>query len=607
MCGIVGYLGKQNALPILLDGLKRLEYRGYDSAGISLLYKGRVSTFKAAGRVSELDSRLDHNALGNLGLAHTRWATHGQPSESNAHPHSDCQGRIWLVHNGIIENYRELRQRLIAKGHIFRSETDTEVLAHLIEEFYDNDLTQAIRAALGQVRGAYGLAVISADEPDKLIASRCGSPLLVGLSEGETIVASDASAILRHTNQVIYLEDGEIAVIRPDGFQIVDAEARVLDKEVSELEWDVDQAEKLNYPHFMLKEIYEQPEALVNSIRGRICQPTGKAKLGGLDSVKDRLRQVDKLMIVACGTASYAGMVGEYMLEEYAGLSTEVEFASEFRYRKPILDEGTALLAISQSGETADTLAAIREAKEKGAVTLGIVNVVGSTIARETDAGVYNHIGPEIAVASTKAYTSQLAILALLTVFFGRQRQMSFTIGERILSELVSLSRKMELIFSQTEKIKALARAFASSQHFAFLGRKYNYPTALEGALKLKELSYIHAEGYPSGEMKHGSIALIDQEFPTICLVPRDSVYEKNVSNMEEIKSRGGPVIAVTTEGNTELERLAEGVVYIPKTLEMLTPLLAVVPLQLFAYYAAVERGCDVDKPRNLAKSVTVE
>lgn len=607
MCGIVGYLGKQNALPILLDGLKRLEYRGYDSAGISILHNGAILTTKAAGKISELDKKLDQEAPGNLGIAHTRWATHGKPGELNAHPHSDCQGNIWVVHNGIIENYRELKEWLAGKGHKFVSETDTEVFSHLLEEFYAGDLTAAMQEALTYVRGAYGVVAMSAQEPEKLVAARYGSPLLVGLAENETIIASDASAILRYTNQVVYMEDGEIAEINGSGFRIVDADARELEKEVSELEWDLDQAEKQDFPHFMLKEIHEQPAAVLDSIRGRADKETGRVKLGGLEAVSERLRQIEKLMIVACGTASYAGMAGEYMLEEYAGLSTEVEFGSEFRYRKPILNETTALLAISQSGETADTLAAIREAREKGALTLGIVNVVGSTISRETDAGVYNHIGPEIAVASTKAYTSQLAILALLTVFLGRQRQMSYTMGKRILDELGLLPEKMDSIIRESEKIKAIAGELSGFRHIAYLGRKYNYPTALEGALKMKELSYIHAEGYPSGEMKHGSIALIDDNFPTVCIAPKDSVYEKNVSNIEEIKARGGQVVAVTTEGNQELEVIADKVIYIPKTLEMLTPVLAAVPLQLLAYYAAVARGCDVDKPRNLAKSVTVE
>jgi len=600
-------LGKQDALPVLLDGLKRLEYRGYDSAGISVLSPDGIKTTKAVGKISELDSKLDHELAGRLGIAHTRWATHGKPNEQNAHPHADCTGNIWVVHNGIIENYEELKRWLAGKGHVFLSETDTEAISHLIEEFYENDLTAAVRRALKCIKGAYGVAAISGQEPDKLVAARCGSPLLVGLADKETIIASDASAILRYTNQVIYLEDGEIAEINGSGFKIADLDARELDKEVSEIEWSLEQAEKQNFAHFMLKEIYEQPEAVTNSFRGRMDEQAGKAKLGGLEAVSERLRSMEKLMIVACGTAAYAGMVGEYMLEEYAGISTEVEYASEFRYRRPILDERTGLLAVSQSGETADTLAAIREAREKGALSLGLVNVVGSTISRDTAAGIYNHIGPEIAVASTKAYTSQLTILALITLFLGRQRGMSFTMGSRILEELSAIPEKIESIIARDEAIQHIARKYSRFRHMGFLGRKYNYPTALEGALKLKELSYVHAEGYPSGEMKHGSIALVDKDFPSVCVAPRDSVYEKNVSNIQEIKSREGRVIAVTTEGNTELEDLADEVIYIPKTLEMLSPILAVVPLQLFAYHMAVVRGCDVDKPRNLAKSVTVE
>ena len=611
MCGIVGYLGKNNALPVLVDGLRRLEYRGYDSSGIALMTgDNTVFSVKSVGRIKDLEEKLGQsgmNQAGNLGIAHTRWATHGKPTEANAHPHTDCKNKIWLAHNGIIENYKELKNRLEASGHNFKSETDTEVIAHLLEDLYEGNLTETLVKALPMLKGTYGLVLCHVDEPNKLLAARCGSPLVVGLAEGQTIIASDVSAIVNHTRQIIYLDDGEIAEINGDGFKIINLKNQEINKEINNIDWDIAECEKKGYAHFMLKEIFEQPETIKDSLRGRTILEEGKVKLGGLEILLNELRKVDKIVIAACGTARNAGLVGEYMIEEYAGVSTEVDYASEFRYRKPVLDSRTAVIAISQSGETADTLAAVREAKEKGSLALGIVNAVGSTVARETDAGVYNHIGPEISVASTKAFTSQVTILTLLTILLGRQRQMSLVTGQRIIKELLAIPEKIKKILELNDHIKNIAQEYYKVKHFAYLGRKYNQPVAFEGALKLKELSYIHAEGFASGEMKHGSIALIDENFPSLFIAPVDSVYEKNLSNMQEIKSRGGKIIAITTEGNEKIEDLADDVIYIPKTLEMLTPILSVIPLQMFAYYMAVLNGRDVDKPRNLAKSVTVE
>jgi len=613
MCGIVGYIGKNNALPILLDGLKRLEYRGYDSAGVAIKTADGVFSVKAVGKLAELEKKIGITPLnpplsgGQLGIAHTRWATHGQPTEDNAHPHTDCQKKIWLAHNGIIENYQELKSKLEAKGHKFISQTDTEALAHLLEDLYDGNLTSTLIKALKIIKGAYGLVLYHADEPDKLLAARCGSPLVLGLADDETIIASDVSAIIRYTKQVIYLDDNEVAEINGGGLKIYNLKNEEVAKRTDVIDWNVAESEKGGFPHFMLKEIFEQPASITNSLRGRIVLEEGKAKLGGLEEVERRLREINKIVIVACGTAKHAGLVGEYMFEEYAGVPTEVDYASEFRYRKPVLDNKTLVIAISQSGETADTLAAVREAKEKGALTLGIVNVVGSTIARETDAGVYNHIGPEISVASTKAFTSQAAILALMAVMLGRQRQLSLVMGQRIVRELAELPDKITEILKSSEAIKTIAEKYYQFKHFAYLGRKYNQPVALEGALKLKEISYIHAEGFPSGEMKHGAIALIDENFPALVIIPVDSVYEKNYSNLQEIKARGGQIIAVATPGDERIKQAADEVIYIPKTLEMLTPILASIPLQLFAYHMAVLNGRDVDKPRNLAKSVTVE
>jgi len=609
MCGIVGYIGKQKAAPILIEGLKRLEYRGYDSAGISVLEKEKISTFKSVGKVAELESKINgKNISGDIGIAHTRWATHGKPSDKNSHPHSDCKGNIFLVHNGIVENYQELKDKLIKKGHKFSSETDTEVIAHLMEEFNKKmDFKNSVLETLKLIRGTYGLAIINKKEPDKIIAARLGSPLVLGLGEKEYILASDVSAIIRYTDKVIFLEDGEVAIIEPENYEIINLKNKLLKKNVSKLDWSIEKAEKQGFDHFMLKEIFEQPDSISDAIRGRLIIKDGLAKLGGLKDISSKLRDLERIIIVSCGTSYHAGLVGEYMLEEYAGIPVEVEYASEFRYRKPLLNKKTAVLAISQSGETADTLAAIREAENKGVLTLGIVNTVGSTIARETDAGVYNHAGPEIGVASTKAFTSQLSILVLLTLFLGRQREMSMVMGKRITSEMNKIPRLVEKIIASSKEIKKIAQKYIKYQNLLYLGRKYNFPIALEGALKIKEISYIHALGYPSGEMKHGTIALVDKDFPSIFIVPKDSVYEKNVSGMQEIKARGGKIIAIATEGDSAIKKLADDVIYIPKTLEMLTPLLSVIPLQLFAYYVGVFKGCDVDKPRNLAKSVTVE
>jgi len=610
MCGIVGYIGQKSiAKDVLLEGLRRLEYRGYDSAGICILdNNNKVKNFKAVGKVDALENKIGQkNIEGKMGIAHTRWATHGKPSVKNAHPHHS--GKIYLVHNGIIENYQALKNNLTKKGHKFYSDTDSEVMAHLIdEECKTTDFETGVQNALKKIVGAYALVIISTDEPQKMIAVRNSSPLVVGLADNSFILASDASAIIQHTKRVIYLEDGEMIVFTPQTYKVMSFAGRNKHKKEQIIDWDDDKAQKEGYPHFMLKEIFEQPEAVADALRGRIVLKDGMARLGGLAMVNKELQKIKRIIIVSCGTSYCAGLVGEYMLEEYAGIPTEVEYASEFRYRKPLLDKHTAVIAISQSGETADTLAAIKEAKNKGALTLGIINAVSSTIARETSAGVYNHAGVEVGVASTKAFTSQLSILALLTVFFGRQRDMSLTMGKRILRELQRLPRQMEEILQDTKNIKRIANKYSRYNSMFYLGRKYNFPIALEGAIKIKEISYIHAEGYPAGEMKHGPIALIDKDFPSVILAPKDSVYDKTLSAIEEIRARGGKIIAITTKENLkEVSRFANDVIAIPKTLEMLTPILSVVPLQLLAYYAGVKKGFDVDKPRNLAKSVTVE
>ncbi|HEY0970834.1 MAG TPA: glutamine--fructose-6-phosphate transaminase (isomerizing) [Gemmatimonadales bacterium] len=608
MCGIVGYIGPRVATPLLLDGLKRLEYRGYDSAGIAVLNGHGMETRKAAGKISRLESLLGTDPVeGTSGIAHTRWATHGPPTECNAHPHTTEDGTIALVHNGIIENAGALRTRLEERGHTFSSETDTEVLAHLVEELYEVSLEQALIAALEHVEGTYGIALMSSRDPGKLVAARQGSPLLVGLGDGEYFVASDVSAILAHTRQVIYLDDGDVAVLQSDGYRILDRKATTLTKAVSHVDWNLDQIEKGGFGHFMLKEIFEQPQTIENTMRGRLLLEEGTAKLGGLNLTDEELLQFDNIVITACGTSWHSALIGEHMLEELTRIPVEVEYASEFRYRNPIVNERTLCIVISQSGETADTLAAMREAKRRGARTLGIVNVVGSTIARESDGGVYLHAGPEIGVASTKAFTSQVVALALLTLKLARLRDLSILRGREMVEALQALPGQVQQMLDRASEIEALAEEFKRSPNFLYLGRGFNFPTALEGALKLKEISYIHAEGYPAAEMKHGPIALIDALMPCVFIAPHDSVFDKLVSNVQEVKARKGKVIALTTRDEPSLKGCVDYEFRMPSTLDMLTPILAAVPLQLLAYYIAVKRGADVDQPRNLAKSVTVE
>ncbi|HLB15646.1 MAG TPA: glutamine--fructose-6-phosphate transaminase (isomerizing) [Burkholderiales bacterium] len=608
MCGIVGYVGPKQATPLLIEGLKRLEYRGYDSAGVAVVVNGGLVVQKAAGKIATLESQLTKAILsGSTGIAHTRWATHGAPTTKNAHPHTDCADMVAIVHNGIVENSSALRTMLSERGHRFVSETDTEVIAHLIEQFYTGSLEDAVAAALRELEGAYGIAVISAREPDTIVAARQGSPLLIGIGHGENFVASDPSAVLAHTRSVIYLDEGEMAVIRPTGYQLKDRHAVPLTKEISQIDWDLATIERGGYQHFMLKEICEQPESVRNTLRGRLLEEEGTARLQGLNLNDDDLARIDRIVITACGTSWHAGLVGEYMLEEMARLPVEVEYASEFRYRNPIVNERTLVIVISQSGETADTLAAIREARRRGARTLGIVNVVGSTIAREVDGGIYLHAGPEIGVASTKAFTSQIAALAMFTLRLGRLRALSILQGREIVRALRKLPEQIEQVLAKREQIEQLAERYVRATNVLYLGRGYNFPVALEGALKLKEISYIHAEGYPAAEMKHGPIALIDELMPVIFIAPKDGVHGKIVSNIEEVRARGGRVIAVVTEGDTTITPLVDHVIAVPETMDMLTPILASVPLQLLAYYVAVRRGCNVDQPRNLAKSVTVE
>ncbi len=607
MCGIVGYIGKKDACEILVKGLRRLEYRGYDSSGIALHNGRKINSTKSTGKIANLEEKLtEKNSVGTLGIAHTRWATHGKPTEVNSHPHS--AGDITLVHNGIIENYQKLKEDLIKKGHSFLSDTDSEVIAHLIqEENIKFNFDKSVQSALKKVKGAYALAIIHKEHPDKLIVVRNSSPLVIGVGNNEFVIASDASAIIAYTNKVVYLDDGELAIITPTDYVVKTISNKLQKKQEQQLEWNDEQAKKEGYEHFMLKEIHDQPHAIQDAIRGRIDMENGMAILGGLTSVDKRLRSINRIIIISCGTSYFSGLVGEYMIEEYAGIPTEVEYASEFRYRKPLLDENTVVIAISQSGETADTLAAIKEAKNKGALTLGVVNVVGSSIARETDAGIYNHAGPEVSVASTKAFTSQLTILTLIAVYLGRQRDMSMIMGRRILSELQKVPFLVSKILENKEKIKKIAYKYAKFENFFYLGRKYNYPIACEGALKIKEIAYIHAEGYPSGEMKHGPIALIDKHFPSVILAPKDSVYEKTLSAIEEIRAREGKVVIITTKDVTELHSDKYDIIYIPKTLEILMPIITTIPLQLLAYYVGIKRGHDVDQPKNLAKSVTVE
>jgi len=607
MCGIVAYTGKQSAREVLVDGLKRLEYRGYDSSGIAILNRPPYWA-RTVGKVAELERRVWQDAPeGVVGIAHTRWATHGKPSENNAHPHIDCTGKVYLAHNGIIENFQFLKKRLAAAGHCFRSETDTEVLAHLIESLYQGNLEAAVQKTLLQVQGTFGLAVLHTAHPEQIIVARRGSPIVLGIGESESFAASDASALAHHTDQVVYLEDNEVARLEPGRFSITTLENRVVSREATTLEVGPEAMDRGTYPHFMLKEIFEQPEAVENALRGRVNHAEGVAKLGGLESVQERLQQARHLIVVSCGTSYYAGLFARYAFETLTDLTVETELASEFRYRKLNLRQNTVVLAISQSGETADTLAALREAKRKGATVLGLVNVVGSTIARETHAGVYSHAGIEVGVASTKSFVSQITILTLMALLIGRTRDLSYEEGAAILQGLEMLPDQLRETLKQSERVRGLAQKYCGFSHFLYIGRKYQYPIALEGALKLKEIAYIHAEGYAAGEMKHGPIALVDPAFPTMAIAPEDGSYEKVISNVQEIRAREGRIVAVTTAGNAKLGSLVDDVIEVPRNHDLLMPVLTVVPLQLFAYHCAVLRGCDVDKPRNLAKSVTVE
>ncbi len=607
MCGIIGYVGHRPALPILMEGLRRLEYRGYDSAGVALADSGTVSVTKSAGRISVLEQRLDFEVTQTAGVGHTRWATHGAPTDINAHPHLDGSGRIAVIHNGIIENDRALRTYLERQGVQFTSETDTEVIAQLIGQFYDGNLEQAVRQALHKVTGTYGIAVICADEPDVIVAARQGSPLIIGVGQNEHLLASDAAAILAHTSQVIYLGDGEMARMTPDDLRLTTLDAVPVAKDVEEIEWSLEQIELAGYEHFMLKEICEQPTSLENCLRGRIHLREGTVHLGGLVDCSRELVRAKRIIMAACGTAWHAALVGEYLFEDLARIPTETEYASEFRYRNPIIDDGTVVLAVSQSGETADTIAALMEAKRRGAMTLGVVNVVGSTLARETDAGVYLHVGPEIGVASTKAFTGQVSMLALMACYLGRRKHMSPAAAMQFITALSQIPEQMSRLLEHADDAKAVAQRYLARDNWLYLGRGYNYPVALEGALKLKEISYIHAEGLPAAEMKHGPIALITEGMPVVVIATAGSQYDKMMSNISEVRSRGGSIIAIATDGDSEIAELAEHVLYVPDTLEPLQPLLTVIPLQLIAYHAAVLRGCNVDKPRNLAKSVTVE
>ena len=610
MCGIVGYIGNQNCVPILIDGLKRLEYRGYDSAGIGIIDTEAPIIIKNKGKVSLLEEKVNELVLNSeIGIGHTRWATHGIPNELNAHPHTNQKKNLFIIHNGIIENFQVLKNNLNALGYKFESDTDSEVFAHLIDSFLNKgyDLSKSVQMALNEVDGTYGLAVIYSEEPDKLVAARKGSPLVIGIGEGENFIASDVSAILTHTKNVIYLDDGEFAVIYKDRYIVKTIADKEIAKEIHEINMSIDEIDKGGYSHFMLKEIMEQPESTRNSMRGRLLIDEGSAKLGGLVDVLDRLVNSKRILISACGTSWHAALVGEYMLEQFARIPVEVEYASEFRYRNPILTGEDSIFFISQSGETADTLAALKEAKKKGALALGICNVVGSTIARESMSGVYIHAGPEIGVASTKAFTSQLVVLALITLLISRRKGLNILEGKKITKALSEIPEKIEQILKLNDEIEVLAEQFKDSPNFLYLGRGFNFPAALEGALKLKEISYIHAEGYPAAEMKHGPIALIDENMPVVFIAPKDSTYEKVLSNIQEVRARGGKIIVVTDEGNGELDKLVDHTIKIPKTIEMLTPILTSIPLQLLAYHIAVKKGLDVDQPRNLAKSVTVE
>ena len=608
MCGIVGYVGPKNAVPVLLDGLTRLEYRGYDSAGVAVLNGHGLETRKLAGRVQGLRDLLGRSPVqGSCGIGHTRWATHGAPNDCNAHPHLDCSGALALVHNGIIENADALRGMLERSGHRFTTETDTETLAHLIEDAVGPTLEARVIAALALVEGTYGLAVVSAEEPGKIVVARQGSPVLLGIGDDELFVASDASAVLEHTRSVVYLDDGDIAVLTPAGYSILDRESHVQLRAVDDVSWDVTQLELGGHAHFMLKEIMEQPDTVRATLRGRLLPDAGSARLDGLNLTPEDCAAIHRIVIVACGTSWHAGLVGRDLIEELAGIPVQVEYASEYRYRRPLVAAGTLTLAISQSGETADTLEALRAARAGGSRVVGIVNVVGSTIARECGDGIYLHAGPEVGVASTKAFTSQIVALALLGLYLGRSRGLDVERGRDLVRRLIQLPQLVTRTLALETEVRALAARFADARNFLYLGRGVNFPAALEGALKLKEISYIHAEGYPAAEMKHGPIALIDAAMPVVFVAPRDAVYAKVRSNMQEVKARGGRLIAVTTDGSDDLGGLVEHQLRVPATAPLLSPVLTTIPLQLLAYHIAVLRGCDVDRPRNLAKSVTVE
>ena len=611
MCGIVGYIGHRNALPIVVEALKRLEYRGYDSSGCALIHDGELQVYKRAGKIIELERCLPepNKCTGNLAIAHTRWATHGEPNEVNAHPHLDCKGEIAIVHNGIIENYKLLRDKLIELGHTFISETDTEVIVHLIEQFLLSEptLEDAVRSAMTKVEGTYGLVVMSLKEPDKLIAVRKGSPLIIGIGENEHFITSDVNAIIIHTKRVIYLQDDELCVVKADGFEITTLDKRSVKPEISVVDWDISAIEKGDFKHFMLKEIFEQPVTIENAFRGRINQHLGTARLGGLGIPNFELRKIKQIHLVACGTSFHAALIGKYIIEDIARIPVFAEYASEYRYRNPIIPEDTLVFVISQSGETADTLGALREAKAKGARVLAITNVVGSTIARESDGGTYIHAGSEIGVASTKAFTSQVTIMTLLAILLGRMNYLSTVKGMEYISELENIPSKVEKILALNEYIRNIAATIKDCKNALYLGRGINYPVAMEGALKLKEISYIHSEGYPAAEMKHGPIALIDENMPVIAIATKDPLYDKIYSNLQEVRARKGRLITIATEGDTELSKISENVIYIPDTLTNLQPLLTVIPLQLLAYNVADLKGLNVDQPRNLAKSVTVE
>ena len=616
MCGIIGYIGKNNAVPILLDGLRRLEYRGYDSAGVAILNGSGIEVRKRTGRIANLAELLQQSPVeGQVGISHTRWATHGGVSDENAHPHFDQSGKLAVVHNGVIENYATLRDALESEGHTFHSQTDTEVLAHLIGKHYDaaagepstGRLVEALRAALKQVVGTYGIVLIYRDLPNIVVGARRGSPLVLGLGDGENFFASDVSAVVAYTRDAVYLKDYDIAVLSRDKFEITSLLGGASGFEVSKVEFTEAEVSKGDYPHYMLKEIYEQPQTIQDALRGRLSREEASAKLGGLDMTPAELRAVERIILTGCGTASHAAMVGEYIIEELAHVPCEVEFASEFRYRNMPLPKDSLVFCVSQSGETADTLAALRESQRKGHRTLGICNNVASTIARESDGGVYMHAGPEIGVAATKSFTSQVTIMTLIGLLLGRIRHLSASEGLRIIDELEAIPDKVRRILAQNDHIKAIAQKYAHAQAMMFLGRQFNYPVALEGALKMKEISYIHASGHPSAELKHGVIALITPELPSVFIAPDDSVLEKNISNIEEVRARKGPIIAIGTEGSNKLAKVADDLITIPACPDYLSPILTAIPLQLLAYHTAVHLGCDVDKPRNLAKCVTVE